>query len=107
MGWSSPTMDDMSQILKVHEGETVELPCVASSNPLPKYRWHKDGKTITIDNVHVQQRGGNLRVSSARISDSGHFMCNASNEHGSTTAVTELIITCKWIRDLKISSALG
>lgn len=97
VGWMAPTMDDVSRMIKVREGDAVELPCVASSNPLPKYRWHMNSQTrsVVIDNSHFVQKGGNLVVKAATVKDSGHFMCNASNEHGSTTAVTELVVTCK------------
>ncbi|OWF38939.1 Down syndrome cell adhesion molecule [Mizuhopecten yessoensis] len=95
VGWMAPTMDDVSRTVKVKEGEAVEIPCVASSNPLPKYRWHMNSPTtsVVIDNTHFVQKGGNLVVNTATVRDSGHFICNASNEHGSATAVTELIVT--------------
>ncbi|KAK3107290.1 hypothetical protein FSP39_011199 [Pinctada imbricata] len=92
-GWTAPTMDDVLRSVTVEEGDTAELPCVGSGNPLPKYRWTKESKPIIIDNQHFNQKSGNLLILNSRIEDSGQYMCNASNDHGSVTAITDLIIT--------------
>jgi hypothetical protein len=79
----------------VNEGETVELPCVASSNPLPKYRWSLHNKELIIDSVSKIQRAGNLMIVDAKVTDSGVYTCNSSNSHGSATGTTDLTVQCK------------
>lgn len=90
--WTPPKIDDIMTQLTVNEGEKVELPCVASSNPLPKYRWSFSNKELVIDSVSRIQRAGNLVIVDAKVTDSGVYMCNASNSHGSATGTTQLTV---------------
>ncbi|KAJ8316349.1 hypothetical protein KUTeg_006363 [Tegillarca granosa] len=83
---SSPKIIDTADSITVEEGGNAELPCVGTSNPLPTYRWLKDGKIVHIDNYHYKQNGGNLLVLSARVSDSGYYICNISNKLASLVA---------------------
>lgn len=92
--WTPPKIDDVMAQMTVNEGDTVELPCVASSNPLPKYRWSLSGKELVIDSVSRIQRAGNLVIVDAKVTDSGLYMCNASNSHGAATATTLLTVQC-------------
>ena len=94
-GWTPPKIDDIMTHVTVNEGETVELPCVASSNPLPKYRWSLHNKELIIDSVNKIQRAGNLMIVDAKVTDSGVYTCNSSNSHGSATGTTDLIVQCK------------
>ncbi|XP_062570430.1 cell adhesion molecule DSCAM-like isoform X2 [Saccostrea cucullata] len=91
-GWTPPKIDDVMTHVTVNEGETVELPCVASSNPLPKYRWSHQNKELVIDSVNKIQRAGNLVIVDAKVTDSGTYTCNSSNSHGSATGTTQLTV---------------
>lgn len=104
--WTPPKIDDIMTQLTVNEGEKVELPCVASSNPLPKYRWSVSNKELVIDSVSRIQRAGNLVIVDAKVTDSGVYMCNASNSHGSATGTTQLTVQCKLITFIDQFNAL-
>ncbi|XP_046582612.1 Down syndrome cell adhesion molecule homolog [Haliotis rubra] len=90
----SPTIDDILPDLAITEGDTVELPCVSSQgNPSPTYRWSRDGLDVVINDVRIQQRGGNLKIINSTISDSGLYSCSASNSRGEAKENTKLVVT--------------
>lgn len=96
---SQPTMKDAPSSLSVRQGSRVELPCVASAFPLPRYSWSWDGVVVKPDTdsaennttgPHVRLAGGNLVVDSATIADSGEYVCTAENNLGSRTTSVRL-----------------
>ncbi|XP_013413706.1 Down syndrome cell adhesion molecule homolog, partial [Lingula anatina] len=90
---SPPHIQDTVSQIKLQEGHTVELPCTATGYPLPRYSWTKDGTAVVTDQSKVFQRGGNLVIRNVVTSDSGTYICTASNTLGSKTAATQLTIS--------------
>uniref|UniRef100_A0A3Q3E9X2 Neuregulin 2a n=1 Tax=Hippocampus comes TaxID=109280 RepID=A0A3Q3E9X2_HIPCM len=66
----------------VDEGSKFTVKCEASGNPLPTYRWFKDGnelkksKKIRIKN---SQKNSRLQISRAKLEDSGNYTCVVEN----------------------------
>lgn len=94
-GGSAPVIQssDKTRKIEVRELETSELPCVADGYPFPTYNWKKDGKPIVIDNFRLSQNGGNLIINTTRVSDSGLYICTATNDHGKVSASTNVTVT--------------
>lgn len=89
-------MKNTPTFLSVRQGATVELPCVASGYPLPRYSWSRDGDVIILDSdstgnkSRVQLFGGNLVIESATVTDNGEYICTAENSLGSRSASVRL-----------------
>lgn len=97
-GGVRPVIDDSQPTVTISQGETTELPCAATqAYPTPKFSWQKDGVALTFEDWRLAQRGGNLLVRNATVHDSGEYICTGVNNHGEDSAVTQLIVTCKFI----------
>ncbi|XP_064598583.1 cell adhesion molecule Dscam1-like [Liolophura sinensis] len=94
-GGSAPVIQssDKTRKIEVRELETSELPCVADGYPFPTYNWKKDGRPIVIDNFRLSQNGGNLIINHTGVSDSGLYICTATNDHGKVSASTNVTVT--------------
>ncbi|CAH1795907.1 unnamed protein product [Owenia fusiformis] len=90
---SAPSIDEKVFSITVEQGETAELPCVASGHPTPVYTWQKGDMRIVLDHNRVTQMGGNLVIRNTGIRDSGEYTCSASNRYGMKTVTTTLTIT--------------
>lgn len=66
---------------KVAEGATVQLGCQApESDPKAQLTWYHNGAEVTIgDSNVILASDGSLILSSARLSDSGNYSCEATN----------------------------
>lgn len=65
------------------EGSTVVLPCPILSVPIPFFGWFKDEEEIEYQpRLRVNEYSGTLRIKSARVSDSGQYVCEAVNGFG-------------------------
>uniref|UniRef100_A0A8C4UUQ1 Roundabout homolog 4 n=1 Tax=Falco tinnunculus TaxID=100819 RepID=A0A8C4UUQ1_FALTI len=64
-------------------GQSLELDCVPpSGHPEPHVTWKKDGVTLDLAGDRYVVTNGKLRVAPARRSDSGVYICVASNAAG-------------------------
>ncbi|XP_034035488.1 hemicentin-1 [Thalassophryne amazonica] len=73
------------------EGEDVILPCVVHSFPLPTISWAKERQLISpFSPRHTHLPSGSMRISETRASDSGLYVCVASNIAGNLTQSVEL-----------------
>ena len=103
-GGVKPTIDYTRETALIHQGERIELPCVASqAYPPPLFTWRKDGLVLQLDGRRLVQKGGNLVVAGASVSDSGVYVCEGENSHGGDTATTHLTVTCKYNSLLRVS----
>ncbi|XP_046563536.1 contactin-like [Haliotis rubra] len=87
-------------------GGNVTLICNPEAAPFPSYRWAKDGIGLNLPDGSTTARvrklkNGNLFISPAQLSDSGHYDCTAENVYGSATSSGQLTI----INGLTITNA--
>ncbi|KAJ1172187.1 hypothetical protein NDU88_004037, partial [Pleurodeles waltl] len=69
--------------VKVKEKHSVTLTCEVIGNPIPRIEWLKDGQPLPEDSDHQLLSSGRfLQISSAKVSDTGRYMCTASNTAG-------------------------
>ncbi|XP_074862564.1 mucosa-associated lymphoid tissue lymphoma translocation protein 1-like isoform X2 [Carettochelys insculpta] len=61
---------------EVKVGQPLQLVCAALGVPAPHYQWYHNG------NPMKHQKKKKLLISSAKLSDSGTYLCCAANEHG-------------------------
>ncbi|XP_061606833.1 neuregulin 2a isoform X1 [Phyllopteryx taeniolatus] len=79
---SAPKLKPMKNPSIVDEGSKLTVKCEATGNPLPTYRWFKDGnelkksKKIRIKN---SQKNSRLQISRAKLEDSGKYTCVVEN----------------------------
>ncbi|NXT62446.1 MALT1 protein, partial [Chaetops frenatus] len=60
----------------VEVGQPLQLQCAAMGVPAPSYQWYHNG------NLLEQQKRKKLWITQAKVSDSGTYLCCASNSHG-------------------------
>ncbi|XP_010225954.1 PREDICTED: mucosa-associated lymphoid tissue lymphoma translocation protein 1-like [Tinamus guttatus] len=61
---------------KVEVGKPLQLQCAAMGVPAPSFQWYRNG------NVLEHQKKKKLWINHAKVSDSGTYLCCASNSHG-------------------------
>ena len=80
--------------------ETAELRCVAKGDPQPTVTWKKDGSALDISNSRFHPKSsGTLQISNAKKSDSGRYVCIASNVHGKQNESATLRVLSKYVTD--------
>ncbi|CAD5115432.1 DgyrCDS4407 [Dimorphilus gyrociliatus] len=72
-------------------GESVEMPCVASGVPEPKYRWEFNDRPYDPSgvggNVAIQPGKGTLIFAKPETRDEGIYQCFAENEGGTSISI--------------------
>ncbi|XP_066184703.1 mucosa-associated lymphoid tissue lymphoma translocation protein 1-like isoform X3 [Sylvia atricapilla] len=61
---------------QVEVGQPLQLQCAAMGVPAPSYQWYRNG------NLLEQQKRKKLLITHTKVSDSGTYLCCASNRHG-------------------------
>ncbi|NXI40200.1 MALT1 protein, partial [Galbula dea] len=61
---------------RVEVGKPLQLQCAAMGVPAPSYQWYRNG------NLLEHQKRKKLWITQAKVSDSGTYLCCASNSHG-------------------------
>ncbi|CAF1002480.1 unnamed protein product [Adineta ricciae] len=69
-------------LLRAVEGQSVLLPCETFGAPMPKVYWSKRDQVITGGRYSILE-DGSLMIREASASDSGVYVCNATNKFGS------------------------
>ena len=72
----------------------VTLVCMVIGNPNPITSWkynEKNGKWVEIESTS-NKFGGNYTMHTARVEDSGRYVCNSSNSLGWDSYMTTIII---------------
>ncbi|CAL1548258.1 unnamed protein product, partial [Lymnaea stagnalis] len=92
-GGEPPKIDPLTSAT-ISQGDTIELPCVASqAYPLPRFTWKKDSISLAIDGWRLAQRGGNLFIRNATVNDSGEYTCTGINSHSQDSETIQLTVT--------------
>ena len=73
-----------------NEGSVVTISCTATGTPEPDVEWKRNGK--------VRANGKKtaiLTFSSINKTDSGNYICTASNREGTTDYQVTLVVNCE------------
>ncbi|CAD5111669.1 DgyrCDS954 [Dimorphilus gyrociliatus] len=82
-GAEPPVFIVKPQSVEVLAGEFLTLKCAASGNPLPNITWFKNGVEL-VESSRVSHGGsGVLVIRDIRMADRAHYICVATNKHGS------------------------
>lgn len=78
-----------SSNMSLIEGQTLELNCEASANPIPMYRWTYNNKSLEYVNK------AKFLIKSIKRDDAGVFQCTASNRHGEASKKMTVDVWCE------------
>ncbi|XP_031431207.1 LOW QUALITY PROTEIN: hemicentin-1 [Clupea harengus] len=79
----APTIKSGPESVSVHVTQPVLLECVVSGVPTPRITWRKHGAILANSNPRYTFGGdGSLRISSAQVTDTGRYLCMATNQAG-------------------------
>ncbi|KAF3835345.1 hypothetical protein F7725_027903 [Dissostichus mawsoni] len=79
--------------MTVVEGEDAILPCEVHSVPPPTISWAKERQLISpFSRRHTQLSSGSMKILETRVSDSGLYVCVASNIAGNLTTFIDLSV---------------
>ncbi|XP_019730955.1 hemicentin-1 isoform X2 [Hippocampus comes] len=79
----APTIKDGPQTVAVRINEPVVLECVVSGVPAPQVTWRKHGTTLAGNNSrYTFMEDGSLHIHSAQVTDTGRYLCMATNPAG-------------------------
>ncbi|KAG8193123.1 hypothetical protein JTE90_004947 [Oedothorax gibbosus] len=82
--------------VRAGEGSYVRIPCVATAQPAPDYRWLKETSSglFPVNEDHrIRVTSGTLHIKNVAISDGGKYQCIISNGIGDKRTDTVLIVT--------------
>ncbi|XP_036375886.1 hemicentin-1 [Megalops cyprinoides] len=79
----APTIQDGPQTMSVHVDRPVELECIVSGVPAPRVTWRKHGAILAGNNPrYTFAENGSLHIHSAQVTDTGRYLCMATNQAG-------------------------
>ncbi|KAM5299409.1 LOW QUALITY PROTEIN: hemicentin-2 [Ctenodactylus gundi] len=85
--------EDLEEVMKVPEGQTVQLTCNATGHPVPRVMWFKDGRPLASgDAYHISSDGALLWLLHTNLSSAGHYSCIAANVVGERTRHFQLSV---------------
>uniref|UniRef100_H2MNH7 Ig-like domain-containing protein n=1 Tax=Oryzias latipes TaxID=8090 RepID=H2MNH7_ORYLA len=92
------TEDRRPSIVKVRQGATVTIPCLATGNPVPKVMWFSPTHRAIPQSLgsrfysgrSVVGSDGTLQIRFAQKGDSGNYTCRAINSVGERSKVVSL-----------------
>ena len=88
------------------EGSNVTFSCVASGVPEPSLSWTINGTAINVTadpRINLTADGQQLTVTNVNRTDSGEYICLASNKVGNVTSTAaKLTVQCKDTRERSI-----
>ncbi|ROL43461.1 Hemicentin-1, partial [Anabarilius grahami] len=78
-----PTIKDGPQSVLVHINQPVVLECVVNGVPAPRITWRKHGSILAGNNPRYRfGEDGSLHILSAQVTDTGRYLCMATNQAG-------------------------
>ncbi|XP_051991912.1 ADAMTS-like protein 1 isoform X1 [Xyrauchen texanus] len=84
-------------ILVPRQTVQVEIKCQARGNPEPMILWTKDGRELRNSSRVGLMPGGSLHIQAPSETDSGLYICTASNRLGSTSLSSQVQITASCV----------
>ncbi|CAL8074776.1 unnamed protein product [Calicophoron daubneyi] len=102
------TVQSSMENVTVLEDEVALLSCPIDGAPQPKFTWYKEsdrnmwteinglqGKREQSGSSNLHQNQGHLKISFAKLSDSGRYRCDAANSLGRAVAYVRLYVTAR------------
>ncbi|XP_074524022.1 hemicentin-1 [Halichoeres trimaculatus] len=79
----APTIKEGPQTVSVHINKAAVLECIVSGVPPPRVSWRKHGAVLAGNNPrYTFAEDGSLHIHSAQVTDTGRYLCMATNEAG-------------------------
>ncbi|XP_070688049.1 hemicentin-1 [Pempheris klunzingeri] len=79
----APTIKEGSQTVSVHINKPAVLECIVSGVPPPRVTWRKHGAILAGNNPrYTFAEDGSLHIHSAQVTDTGRYLCMATNQAG-------------------------
>uniref|UniRef100_A0A665VT70 Hemicentin-1 n=1 Tax=Echeneis naucrates TaxID=173247 RepID=A0A665VT70_ECHNA len=74
---------DYPVVVNVLVGKSVTLECESNAVPPPTITWYKNGRMVTESaNLRILAEGRTLQIKSSEVSDTGQYVCKATNVAG-------------------------
>ncbi|XP_033885551.3 hemicentin-1-like isoform X1 [Acipenser ruthenus] len=79
----APAIQDGPQTVAAHIDKPAVLECIVSGFPKPRITWRKDGAILAGNNPRYSfSEDGSLHIHSAQVTDTGRYLCMATNPAG-------------------------
>ncbi|TMS20257.1 Hemicentin-1, partial [Larimichthys crocea] len=89
----APTIKEGSQTVSVHINKPAVLECIVSGVPPPRVTWRKHGAILAGNNPrYTFAEDGSLHIQSAQVTDTGRYLCMATNQAGTQRKRVDLQI---------------
>uniref|UniRef100_A0A8C5QGB0 Ig-like domain-containing protein n=1 Tax=Leptobrachium leishanense TaxID=445787 RepID=A0A8C5QGB0_9ANUR len=90
---ATPTIDNEYHEIYIKESASITLFCSARGLPMPVLTWLlPTGQQVLSSSSHFSVDNGKLNISRVKTSDSGLYVCVATNSEGSVVALTRLSV---------------
>uniref|UniRef100_A0A8D0EQJ2 Contactin 3 n=1 Tax=Strix occidentalis caurina TaxID=311401 RepID=A0A8D0EQJ2_STROC len=83
----------MKKLIQVQIGRTVDFECKPKASPKAKCSWKKGGEQLHENERIVLLKDGGLRLVNVTKADAGSYTCLATNQFGTASGTTNLIVT--------------
>ncbi|KAG5850585.1 hypothetical protein ANANG_G00084020 [Anguilla anguilla] len=88
-----PSIQHGPQVFSTIEGMPISLPCRASGVPIPAITWSQRGDLLDLSGqAFTLEQDGSLHIASPSGSESGEFVCTATNAAGYSTKKIQLTV---------------
>ncbi|XP_068104559.1 hemicentin-2 [Hyperolius riggenbachi] len=92
----APTITPGPTEYTTREGKPVTLQCNSKGHPQPTVIWTKGEEILSVDGIHYQlAKDGSLLIALPSGEDSGHYICTATNQVGSASKASHLLVHTK------------
>ncbi|MBN3312119.1 HMCN1 protein, partial [Atractosteus spatula] len=79
----APTIQEGPNTVAVHIDKSAVLECVVHGVPQPRVTWRKDGVVLAGNSPRYSfAKDGSLHIHSAQVTDTGRYLCMATNQAG-------------------------
>ncbi|XP_039629964.1 pro-neuregulin-2, membrane-bound isoform-like isoform X2 [Polypterus senegalus] len=88
--------------ITVREGEKLTLKCEATGNPIPEFKWFRDGKKLKKSKeirIRHGRRNSRLQIAKVKASDAGEYTCEAENAVGSNSLKSNVTVQSDTLYD--------
>ncbi|XP_053335274.1 neuregulin 2a isoform X5 [Clarias gariepinus] len=87
----APTIKPLRSPMVVAEGDRLTVKCEASGKSPLSYKWYKDGNVLNKSKqvrIRAKKKNSKIQITSARLGDSGNYMCVVENDSGSSNSTS-------------------